>query len=45
MEEKVLKDGVVSLKEAGERAPEIFGIKTGIEGLDDLFFYNKNRKG
>jgi len=45
MEEKILKEGIVSLKEAGEKAPQIFGIKTGIEGLDDLFFITKIERG
>jgi len=45
MEEKILLEGVSSLKEAGEKAPQIFGVKTGIEGLDNLFFISKIDKG
>jgi len=45
MEEKILLEGVLSLKEAGEKAPQIFGVKTGIEGLDNLFFISKIDKG
>lgn len=45
MEEKILLEGVSSLKEAGEKAPQIFGVKTGIEGLDNLFFISKIEKG
>lgn len=44
MEEKILLDGVSSLREAGTKAPVITGIKTGIEGLDELFFTTKIEK-
>ncbi len=47
MEEKakVVKEAVEVLKEAGKRAPKLFGIPTGIEGLDDLFFTTKIENG
>lgn len=31
--------------QALEKAPEIYGVPTGIEGLDDLFFIVKSEKG
>lgn len=45
MEEKILTEGVLTLKEAGKKTPKIEGIETGIEGLDDLFFIAKIEKG
>jgi len=38
-------ESVETLKEVGKRAPKIEGVKTGIEGLDDLFFITKIVKG
>ena len=34
----VIKESVFIGSEALEKAPEIYGIETGVEGLDDLFF-------
>jgi KaiC domain protein len=42
---KVVKQAVETLEEAGKRAPKLFGIPTGIEGLDDLFFTTKIEDG
>jgi len=39
MEYEVIKEAVITAKEAAKKAPEITGVKTGIEGLDELFFY------
>ena len=36
--ENVFKDAIIPAKEALKKAPEIKGIPTGIEGLDELFF-------
>jgi len=36
--DNVLIDSIITAKEALKKAPEITGIKTGIEGLDELFF-------
>ena len=38
---EIVEEAVASLKEAGEKAPEIKGIPTGVEGLDELFFTAK----
>ncbi len=38
MEGRVIRDSIETLKEAGRKAPKLFGIPTGIEGFDDLFF-------
>ncbi len=35
---EVLEDSILSLREAGKRAPRLEGVPTGVEGLDDLFF-------
>ncbi len=40
-ERRIVKEGVELLKEAAERAPEIKGVATGVEGLDELFFVSK----
>lgn len=45
MEEKIIYDSISSLEEAGKKAPEIKGLKTGVEGLDELFFITKMVKG
>jgi KaiC domain protein len=36
--QNVLVDSIITAKEALKKAPEIEGVKTGIEGLDELFF-------
>nr|WP_262370091.1 hypothetical protein [Dictyoglomus thermophilum] len=36
---EVVEDAILSLKDIGDRAVEIRGVPTGIEGLDNLFFY------
>ena len=38
---EIVEEAVASLKEAGEKAPEIKGIPMGVEGLDELFFTTK----
>ena len=38
MNEEIFKDAIIPASDALKKAPEIKGIPTGIEGLDDLFF-------
>ncbi len=38
---EIIKDAIFLLKAAGENAPEIKGLPSGIEGLDELFFTTK----
>lgn len=35
---EIVEDAILTLKETSKKAPEIKGIPTGIEGLDELFF-------
>jgi KaiC domain protein len=44
-EVELIEEAVSTLKETGKRAPEIKGIPTGIEGLDELFFTTKIENG
>ncbi len=44
-EHPVVEESISLFKEAGERAPELEGVPTGIEGLDDLFFTAVMKKG
>ncbi len=37
-EPKVVKESIFTGSKALEKAPKIYGIPTGVEGLDDLFF-------
>jgi KaiC domain protein len=38
MENEIIKEAIVTAKEAAKKAPKIEGVPTGIEGLDDLFY-------
>ena len=38
---EIVVDAVETLKEAGKHAPKLFGIPTGIAGLDEMFFTTK----
>jgi KaiC domain protein len=38
MEYEIIKEAVIPAKEALKKAPKLEGVKTGIEGLDELFF-------
>ena len=38
---KVIKEGIFSLKEGAAKAPKLYGVKTGVEGLDELFFFSE----
>jgi len=44
-EPQVIKEGILIGSKALQKAPEIVGVPTGIEGLDDLFFTVKEVKG
>ncbi|BAF70866.1 KaiC domain-containing protein [Nitratiruptor sp. SB155-2] len=44
-EPEVVKESIFKGSEALQKAPEIVGVPTGIEGLDDLFFTLKEEKG
>ena len=44
-EPEVVKEAIFKGSEALQKAPEIEGVPTGIEGLDDLFFTVKEVKG
>ena len=36
--EKVIREAVELAGEAGKRAPKLFGVPSGVEGLDELFY-------
>ncbi len=42
---KVIEGAVETLEEVGKRAPKLFGIPTGVEGLDEMFFTTKIEDG
>ncbi len=42
---EVVAEAILRLKEASEQAPDLEGVPTGVEGLDDLFFTVAWRKG
>ncbi len=42
---KPLLSAVETLEEAGKRAPKLFGIPSGVQGLDELFFTTKIENG
>lgn len=42
---EVVEEAILSLKDISDRAVEIKGVPTGIEGLDNLFFTTKIEKG
>ena len=44
-EPKVVKESIFTGSKALEKAPKIYGIPTGIEGLDDLFFVVETENG
>ncbi|HDJ96628.1 MAG TPA: KaiC domain-containing protein [Candidatus Aenigmarchaeota archaeon] len=43
--EKIIKDAVKTLGEVGKGIPKLFGISTGVEGLDDMFFVTQIENG
>ena len=44
-EPEIIKESIFIGSEALKKAPEIVGVPTGIEGLDDLFFTVKEKNG
>ena len=44
-EHPVVEESVFTLAEAAQKAPKLEGVPTGIEGLDDLFFFATLKKG
>ncbi|MFN4180003.1 MAG: KaiC domain-containing protein [Armatimonadota bacterium] len=42
---KPVVESLSTLREAGKRAPRLFGIASGVEGLDDLFFITEIQDG
>ncbi len=44
-ERRIVKEGVELLGKAAERAPEIKGVPSGVEGLDELFYTSKIEDG
>ncbi len=42
---EIEKGAILTAGEAAERAPRIFGIPTGVEGLDDLFYITRIEDG
>ncbi len=44
-EPKVVKESIFTGSKALEKAPKIYGVPTGVEGLDDLFFIVEEENG
>ncbi len=44
-EPKVVKEGILIGSQALAKAPKIYGVPTGVEGLDELFFITEMEKG
>jgi len=42
---KVIKEGILVGSKALAKAPEIYGVPTGVEGLDELFFITEIKDG
>ncbi len=42
---EIERGAIITAGEAAERAPKIFGIPTGVEGLDDLFYITRIENG
>ncbi len=45
MEYEIIKEAVITAKEASKKAPKLEGVPTGIEGLDELFFIAEIENG
>ncbi|MEN2984388.1 MAG: KaiC domain-containing protein [Dictyoglomaceae bacterium] len=39
--EEIKENFIISLKDIEKKAPKLYGVKSGVEGLDDLFFTTK----
>ncbi|GBC97720.1 Circadian clock protein kinase KaiC [bacterium HR17] len=44
-ERKPLLESLATLQEVGKRVPRLFGVASGVEGLDNLFFTTELRDG
>ncbi len=44
-EDRTLLESIITLGEAGKKAPKLEGLPTGIQGLDDLFFTTRIEDG
>ncbi|NPA54369.1 MAG: KaiC domain-containing protein, partial [Aquificae bacterium] len=44
-EPRIIKESILTGSKALEKAPKIYGIPTGIEGLDELFFIAEVENG
>lgn len=44
-EQKIVKESIYTGSKALESAPKIYGVPTGVEGLDDLFFTVESEDG
>ncbi len=42
---EIVDNAIMTAAEAAERVPRLFGIPTGVEGLDDLFFVTRVENG
>ena len=45
MDYEIIKEAVITAKEASKNAPKLEGVPTGIEGLDELFFIAEIQNG
>lgn len=43
--DKIVEDAVETAGSAGERSPKLFGVVSGVKGLDDMFFTVKLENG
>ncbi len=44
-ERKVVEEAITSVSDAGSKAPKLEGVPTGVEGLDELFFVVRFKRG
>jgi KaiC domain protein len=42
---ELIEESIISFKEAGEKAPKLEGVPTGVQGFDDLFYRTVIEKG
>ena len=40
-DKKILKESVFSLKEGVAKSPQLYGVSSGVDGLDNLFFFSE----
>ncbi len=44
-ERKIVEEAITGVSEAGSKAPKLEGVPTGVEGLDELFFAVRFKRG